>query len=282
MLCERSRSARVPIDSDRLHEIKHDGHRLIVQREGSHASASASAATTSLSGRFDISVQATGLTRHITESSRIALPRALGLHLTRRSVAGDGRVMFLKNLMLQARCFAWYTLRKYGRCGGDESGGRKCDDRCLHFSILPPWNKKPAQRLKLDPFRKRAASRCGEGAASRRYPVHTGDALVGVKRPDDFPLSDELAPPHRPAQQAKHAIVGFGTEASRRRLRVWISRQANSTTLMVNVPLTIPAHLLLHLLETCAGAKSRYRIVPVTAFAFRASEKQHVGRSVAP
>jgi hypothetical protein len=60
MLCERSRATRVPIDPDRLHEIKRDGHRPIVQREGSHASAaaatSASAATTSLSGRIEISV----------------------------------------------------------------------------------------------------------------------------------------------------------------------------------------------------------------------------------
>jgi alanine dehydrogenase len=59
MLCERSRSTRVPIDPDRLHEIKHDGHRLIVQREGSHASAATTTTTTtttSLSGRFDISV----------------------------------------------------------------------------------------------------------------------------------------------------------------------------------------------------------------------------------
>jgi alanine dehydrogenase len=60
MLCERSHSTRVPIDPDRLHEIKHDGHRLIVQREGSHASAATTTTTTttttSLSGRFDISV----------------------------------------------------------------------------------------------------------------------------------------------------------------------------------------------------------------------------------
>jgi len=44
--------------------------------------------------------------------------------------------------MLQTNCFAWYTLRKRGWCGGDESGGTKCDDRCLHFSVLPPWNKR--------------------------------------------------------------------------------------------------------------------------------------------
>jgi hypothetical protein len=86
--------------------------------------------------------------------------------------------MFIKNLMLQTRCFAWYTLRKHGRCGGDESGGRKCDDRCLHFSILPPWNKKPAQRLKLEPFRERAASRYGEVAA-----FHLGDTLFTQAMP---------------------------------------------------------------------------------------------------
>jgi mRNA-degrading endonuclease toxin of MazEF toxin-antitoxin module len=58
MLCERSRATRVPIDPDRLHEIKHDRQRLIVQREGSHAAAAATSAatTTSLSGRLEISV----------------------------------------------------------------------------------------------------------------------------------------------------------------------------------------------------------------------------------
>jgi hypothetical protein len=42
-------------------------------------------------------------------------------------------VMFPRDLMLQTRCLAWYTLRKHGRCGGDEGDGRKYDDRCLHF-----------------------------------------------------------------------------------------------------------------------------------------------------
>jgi hypothetical protein len=39
-----------------LHEIKHDGYRLIVQRQGSHATPSAFITTTSLSGRFGFSV----------------------------------------------------------------------------------------------------------------------------------------------------------------------------------------------------------------------------------
>jgi hypothetical protein len=181
--------------------IKRDGYRLIAQREGSHATPSASAATTSLSGRFEISVQTTGFTSRVTESSRIALLRALGLHLTQRSVAAP--VMFLGDLMLLTR----YTLCKHGRCGGDESGGRKCDDRCLHFSVLPPWNKKPAQRAEVRPFRERATSRHGEGVA-----FHLGDAF------DDFRLSDGLAPPHLPALQANNAMVGFETEASRNQL----------------------------------------------------------------
>jgi len=58
-------------------------------------------------------------------------------------VAGDSRVMLPGDLMLQTRHFACCCLRNHGRCGGDESGGRKCDDRCLHFSILRPRNKKP-------------------------------------------------------------------------------------------------------------------------------------------
>lgn len=93
-----------------------------MQREGSHATPSASATTTSsLSGTFDIFVQNPGIIRRVTESSRVALFRVLGLRPTQRSVAGDVRVMFF-NLMLQTRRFAWYTPRKHGRCGGDESG----------------------------------------------------------------------------------------------------------------------------------------------------------------
>ena len=102
-----------------------------------------------LSGHFGLFVQ--NLTRRVTESSRIALLQALGLHLTPWSVPGDTRVMFLRDLMRQTRRLAWYTLREHGRCGGDESGGRKCDDRCLHFSVLPPLNKKPAQRAQIRP-----------------------------------------------------------------------------------------------------------------------------------
>ncbi len=106
-------------------------------------------------------LRSSGFVRCVTGSSPIARLRALGLHLTQRGVAGDARVMFLRDLM-QTRCFACYTLRKHGRCGGDESGGRKCDDRCLHFSVFPPWNEMPG-KLKLDPFRERATSRYSEG-----------------------------------------------------------------------------------------------------------------------
>jgi hypothetical protein len=42
----------------------------------------------------------------------------------------------------------------------------------------PPWNKKPAQRLKLEPFRERAASRYGEVAA-----FHLGDTLFTQAMP---------------------------------------------------------------------------------------------------
>jgi len=65
-LCILTRAAKVPTGPDGLHEIKHDENPLIVQREGSHATPSASAsasatsaatsAATSLSGRVDISV----------------------------------------------------------------------------------------------------------------------------------------------------------------------------------------------------------------------------------
>jgi hypothetical protein len=46
----------------------------------------------------------------------------------------------------------------------------------------------PRSALKLDPFRKWAISRYDEGKS-----FHPGDALVGVKLPDDFWLS--VAPP---------------------------------------------------------------------------------------
>ena len=83
-------------------------------------------------------------------------------------VAGNSRVMLLRDLMMQTRHFACCSLRNHGRCGGDESGGGKYDDRCLHFSILPPRNKKaPRSGLKLDPFGQRATSRYGEGVAKR-------------------------------------------------------------------------------------------------------------------
>ncbi len=46
-----TRATNVPAGPDWLHEIKHDVYRLIVQREGSHATPS-----TSLSGHFGFSV----------------------------------------------------------------------------------------------------------------------------------------------------------------------------------------------------------------------------------
>jgi hypothetical protein len=58
-LCILTCAAKVPTGPDGLHEIKHDGNSLIVQREGSHATRSASAtasAATSLFRRFEISV----------------------------------------------------------------------------------------------------------------------------------------------------------------------------------------------------------------------------------
>ena len=110
------------------------------------------AASTSLPGHFQIPVH-TGFSRHVTESARIAFLRAPGLHLARCSGAG-ARVMFPGDLMLQTRCLALHTLRKR-RCGDDESGDRKCDDRCLHFSVLPPWMDSPRSDLKLDPLRER-------------------------------------------------------------------------------------------------------------------------------
>jgi hypothetical protein len=77
------------------------------QREGLHTTTAATTtASTSLSGHFDISVQTTGLNRRVTESSRIASLRAVGLHVMPRSVAEGGGVMFLGNLMLQTLRFA--------------------------------------------------------------------------------------------------------------------------------------------------------------------------------
>jgi hypothetical protein len=121
-----------------------DAQRLTMHREGSHATPSASASAATLSHTFE---KTTAFVRRGTGSSRIARLRALGLHLTQRGVAGDAWVMFLRDLVLQTRCFTWYTLRKH-RYAGDESSGRKCDDRCLH-SVLPLWNRKLAQRTEI-------------------------------------------------------------------------------------------------------------------------------------
>jgi hypothetical protein len=147
----------------RAYQVRaHDGYRLFVRREGSHAtpSASASAATTTLSHTVE---KTTAFVRRVTGSSRIAPLQALGLHLTQRGVAGDARVMFRRDLMLQTRCFACYTLRKRGRCGGDESGGRKRDDRSLHFFGPPSLEiRSPAQPDELEPFPEQATSRCSE------------------------------------------------------------------------------------------------------------------------
>lgn len=134
------------------------------QRGGSHATPSASTATSSHTVE-----KITALIRRVGRSCRIVILRALGLRLTRRSVAGDARVMFPGDVMLQARCLARYTLCKHGRCGGSESGGRKCDDRCLHFQTSLIGTTTP-HRLK---FRQCATSRRGEGA-----PFQLGDALV--------------------------------------------------------------------------------------------------------
>jgi hypothetical protein len=67
--------------------------------------------------------------------------------------------MFLGDLVPRTRRFAWHTLRKRGRCG-DESGGRKRNDRCLHFQSSLPGMKSPRGWLKLEPFHERATSRC--------------------------------------------------------------------------------------------------------------------------
>src|SRR5579872_5863884 len=67
-------------------------------------------------------------------------------------------------------CLARYTLRKRGRCCGDERRGGKCDDRRLHFSVLPGIRVR-AVRLKLGPFREPAASRYGEGISCEWRPT---------------------------------------------------------------------------------------------------------------
>ena len=51
-----TRATNVPAGPDWLHEIRHDGYRLIALREGSHATPASASATTSLSGHFGFSV----------------------------------------------------------------------------------------------------------------------------------------------------------------------------------------------------------------------------------
>jgi hypothetical protein len=89
-------------------------------------------------------------------------------------------VTLLGDLVLHIRCFAWYALRKHGGSGGDESGDRKRDDCCLHCSLLAHLNKwrPPRSDLKLTPFRKRAASRQGEGVPFHIYSIMTNRAAI--------------------------------------------------------------------------------------------------------
>jgi hypothetical protein len=72
--------------------------------------------------------------RRVTESAGIG-PRALDRALHRpRGVSVNVSVMFPGDLVLRTRCFARYVFGKYGRSGGDKSGGRKCNDCSLHLS----------------------------------------------------------------------------------------------------------------------------------------------------
>jgi ATP-dependent DNA ligase len=48
--CIPTRSTAVPAGQDWIHEIKHDGYRLIVQREGSACGCSPATATTGRAG----------------------------------------------------------------------------------------------------------------------------------------------------------------------------------------------------------------------------------------
>ena len=64
--------------------------------EGSHAA-------TSLSGDFGFAVY--DIIGDVTEGARMVVFRPLGLHRTRRRVAGGGRVMFLWDIV-QTRRFA--------------------------------------------------------------------------------------------------------------------------------------------------------------------------------
>jgi len=113
---------------------------------GSHATPTTTAATTATL-RGNIS-HISGGGRRVTERAWIG-PRALGLASSlasslhrpwRVTVDASGisseilSGIFLGDLMLRTRCFARHVFRKRGRSGGDESGGRKCDDCSLHPS----------------------------------------------------------------------------------------------------------------------------------------------------
>jgi hypothetical protein len=144
------------------------------RRESSHATA-ATAAASSLSGCFEISVNAAGRTRRVTECCRITHLRVRGLHLAWRSVAQDARVMFPGDVMLHTRCFAHGPLR-HRRCDADESGGRKYDDRFLHLSVLLfPGTKSRSRDRNLVRYGERAASR-GRRWRLRRRSRHVSHA----------------------------------------------------------------------------------------------------------
>lgn len=133
---------RISGEGKAARSVRVEGRGLIARCEGSHAAATAAPSTSGLSGPLEISVYATGCARCVTEGSRIARLRAAGLHFMPQS---DARAMFLRDRMMQTRCFARCIPRQHGRCD-DESGGRKCDDGFFHFQSSI-WNNEPMQRL---------------------------------------------------------------------------------------------------------------------------------------
>src|SRR5258708_7233436 len=131
-----------------------------------------------------------GCTRRVTESARIALP---GLHFASCSVAGGSRMCLLsRGSHLVTRCFAQYTLRKYGR-GGEESCGTKCDDRCLHFSSPEPEQfhllgrvlERKDSNPEHSPLFRESRSSCDYCALSiRRIPCCIGAPYGAIKSPE--------------------------------------------------------------------------------------------------
>src|SRR3954454_242745 len=84
--------------------------------------------------------------------------------------------------MRQVRCFVWYIPRKHRGGRGNKSGGTKCHDCCFHFFVLP-LPMRPAEPVKLDPFREWATYATVKGRHLTLAWLGSAGRLLGSQAP---------------------------------------------------------------------------------------------------